>query len=211
MKKKIIGLVVCMFLIGTTIPAVESLKIPTVQNTSNNAALQKLSYQQKALIFGEITNLWTYEETIVFQAVKIKVVTFFPFSFNPYTSGEYFEILKEYKGFIGVRFIFALTTLYTPEIACIADSFIDRIFITLADANINWKDIAITLDKRGATYQVFYYNGTAIAPVNNTASAGVAQVTDGQYIQLSTYKGNVTTTLRYIPTGISFGTWIINV
>jgi hypothetical protein len=205
MKNKILGMFVCMLLIATAVPAVESLKILTVQKTPNN------STPNKALIFGEITNLQTYSETIVFQAVNIKVITFFPFSFIPYTSGEYFEILQEHKGLIGVHFILALTTLHIPEIVCIADSFTNRLIIIMADANTRWKDVAITLDKPGATYQVFNTNGTSIAPVNNTASAGVARVIAGEYIQLSTYSGNVTTTLSYIPTSRYLGTWTINV
>ncbi len=211
MNNKIIGIFVCMLLIATVVPTIESFKISTVQDTFNSSSMQRLTNQQKAFIFGKITNLSTYDESIVFQAVKIKVITFSPFSFNPYKSGEYFEILKEHKGFIGIYFIFALTTLHTPEIACIADSFINRIFIVAADANIKWRDIEITLDKPGATYQVFESSEKAIAPVNNTAYAGVAEVIAGEFIQLSTYKGNVTTTLRYIPTNIYLGTWTINV
>ena len=79
------------------------------------------------------------------------------------------------------------------------------------DLKIKWRDIAITLDKSGATYQIFDRNGTAIAPVNNTASAGIAEVTYHDYIQLSTYNGNVTTTLRYIPTNQYLGSWTIDV
>jgi len=211
MKKKIIGIFVCMLLIATSVPTLGFLKISSAQNSPNNSTFQKLTSQQKALIFGKITNLTTYDESIVFQAVKIKVITFTPFSFNPYTSGECFEILKEHKGLIGIDFIFALVTLHSLEITCNADSFINRIFIINVDLKIKWRDIAITLDKSGATYQIFDRNGTVIAPVNNTASAGVADVTYHDYIQLSTYKGNVTTTLRYIPTNLYLGSWTIDV
>jgi hypothetical protein len=61
-----------------------------------------------ALVFGRITNLSAEGEYITFQAVNTKVITFGPFSFNPYTSGEHIAISKEYKGFVGARFIFAL-------------------------------------------------------------------------------------------------------
>jgi len=60
---------------------------------------------KNALIFGRIANLTTVDDTIVFEAVNIKVVTFKPFSFNPYTSGEQFIISKDYKGLLGYRFI----------------------------------------------------------------------------------------------------------
>lgn len=211
MNSKIIGILVGMLLIVPAVSTTGSLKSSSAQNTPDNSPLQILSFQQKALVFGEITNLTTYDESIVFQAVKIKVITFSPFSFNPYISGEYFEILKEHNGFIGLEYIFALTTLHTPEIVCSVDSFIDRLRVIMVDISIKWRDIEITLDKPGATYQVFRVGEIPIAPVNNTAYAGDAVVTYGDYVQLSTFRGNVTTTLRYIPTNISLGSWTIHV
>jgi len=62
----------------------------------------------RAFIFGIIVNLTTVEDTIMFEAVNIKVITFQPFSFIPYMSGEQFMILNTYKGFVGYRFILAL-------------------------------------------------------------------------------------------------------
>jgi len=211
MNNKIIGIFVCMLLMVTAVSTIGSVKISSVQNTPNNSTLQTLTYQQKALIFGQITNLTTYDESIVFQALKLKIITFSPFSFNPYTSGESFEILKEHKGFIGLQFIFAWTALHTPEIVCSADSFTNRLQVIMVDISIKWKDIDITLNKPGATYQVFNVSEIALAPVNNTAYAGKAVVTYHDYIQLSTYKGNVTAMLRYIPTNISLGSWTVHV
>lgn len=63
---------------------------------------------QKAFIFGKITNLSSQGDYITFEAVKTRVITFSPFSFNSYVSGEVFVISKEYQGFAGVRYIFAL-------------------------------------------------------------------------------------------------------
>ena len=63
---------------------------------------------KKAFIFGIIVNLTSVDDTIMFEAVNIKVITFQPFSFVPYMSGEQFTILNNYKGFLGYRFIFAL-------------------------------------------------------------------------------------------------------
>jgi len=60
------------------------------------------------LIFGKISNLISNDDFISFQAVNIKAITLNPFSFNSYSSGEYFEISKYYNGFIGENYIFAL-------------------------------------------------------------------------------------------------------
>ncbi len=69
----------------------------------------------------------------------------------------------------------------------------------------------VTVDKAGASYRAYYANGTAIAAVNNTAGAGVAEVSAGDYILLSTYVGNVKATLKYNPTNSLLGSWTINV
>ena len=61
----------------------------------------------RAFIFGKIANLSSQGEHMSFEAVKTRVVTFSPFSFNTYMSGEKFTISKDYQGFIGVRYIFA--------------------------------------------------------------------------------------------------------
>jgi outer membrane protein assembly factor BamB len=65
---------------------------------------------KKALIYGIITNL-TIEDTIMFEAVHIKVVRFLPFSISLFKSGEKFTLSKNYKGFIGNRLIFSLCTM----------------------------------------------------------------------------------------------------
>jgi len=63
---------------------------------------------QNAFIFGKITNLSTQGEYIQFEAVKTRVFTMKPLSFNTYLSGEKFSVSKEYKGLIGVKYIFAM-------------------------------------------------------------------------------------------------------
>jgi PKD repeat protein len=63
---------------------------------------------QGAFIFGKITNFTNDKEYIQFQAVKTRVLTLNPFSFNNYLSGEKFSLSKDYKGLIGVQYIFAL-------------------------------------------------------------------------------------------------------
>ena len=60
------------------------------------------------LIIGRITNLNAEGDFITFEAVNIQCITFFPFTFNPYTSGKKITILQDYIGVVGTRFIFAL-------------------------------------------------------------------------------------------------------
>lgn len=52
----------------------------------------KVSFEEpttkKVIIFGRIENLNTSDYFAVFDAVKTRVITFIPFSFNTYTSGE---------------------------------------------------------------------------------------------------------------------------
>jgi len=67
---------------------------------------------KKAFIFGRITNL-TIGDTIMFEAVHINVINFLPFSKNLFKSGEKFTLTKNYKGFIGYRFIFSFCTMIT--------------------------------------------------------------------------------------------------
>jgi len=99
----------------------------------------------------------------------------------------------------------------TPNMACTTDSTTNRITVATADSNIKWTDIVVTLDKTGATYQVFYANGAPIDAVNHTSGSGVTEVSVGDYILLSTYTGNVMATLKYIPTNCLLGSWTINV
>jgi len=63
---------------------------------------------QKALIVGKITNISTQGEYITFNAVRIRVIGFFPFNYTTFFSGEKIMIMKEYQGFLGARVIFSL-------------------------------------------------------------------------------------------------------
>jgi flagellin-like protein len=103
------------------------------------------------------------------------------------------------------------TKTQTPNVACTTDATTNRIQVATADSNIKWTDIVVTVDKAGASYRAYYANGTAIAAMNNTAGAGVAEVSAGDYILLSTYVGNVKATLKYNPTNSLLGSWTINV
>ena len=63
---------------------------------------------KKAIIFGRITNPITEGDKISFETVNTRVITFSPFSWIPYTSGEKLIISNGYSGFVGYRYIFAL-------------------------------------------------------------------------------------------------------
>jgi PKD domain len=60
-----------------------------------------------ALIVGKITDLSYIGGTIIFDAVKIYVIIFRPYSAIAYTSGEQITILSPQKGFLGIHYIFA--------------------------------------------------------------------------------------------------------
>ncbi|UCD13243.1 MAG: hypothetical protein JSW60_06710 [Thermoplasmatales archaeon] len=61
-----------------------------------------------AFVYGRLANLTVVGEIITFDAVNIRVMTFFPYTFNTYTSGEMITLSKYHLGFIGIRFIFVL-------------------------------------------------------------------------------------------------------
>jgi hypothetical protein len=78
---------------------------------SNNSVMKRITvYEpklQKAFIFGKLINLSSQGEFITFEAVKLRVITFDPFSFNTYLAGEEITIMKDYKGLVGTRYIFS--------------------------------------------------------------------------------------------------------
>jgi PKD repeat protein len=86
--------------------------IVTDNDGANNSHTTRITVEdlkfQKVLIFGKITNISSQGEYITFEAVRIRVVTFVPFNYNTYLSGEKFTITKDYRGFVGARFIFSL-------------------------------------------------------------------------------------------------------
>jgi len=63
---------------------------------------------ETTLLIGRLTNVNTEEDIITFEAVNIRAITFSPFSFKHYSSGETITISKDYIGLVGTRFIFAL-------------------------------------------------------------------------------------------------------
>jgi nitrous oxidase accessory protein len=63
--------------------------------------------ESKSLIFGRIDNVSETRGPVTFDAVKTRVITLQPYSFNLYTSNEKIMIMQGYSGFIGKHFIFA--------------------------------------------------------------------------------------------------------
>ena len=90
-----------------------TLKVIDNDGGSNNVT-KSISVEkfQIGFIFGKITNLSSQGEYIQFEAVKTRLITFSPFRFNNYVSGEKFTISKNYKGLVGVRYIFALCKIF---------------------------------------------------------------------------------------------------
>jgi nitrous oxidase accessory protein NosD len=59
---------------------------------------------QRAFIFGKITNHSSQGDYDTFECLKTRVITFFPFSFNTYMSGEKFIISSDYIGSIIITY-----------------------------------------------------------------------------------------------------------
>jgi PKD repeat protein len=74
-------------------------------SVSQEITVEKAPEFQTAFIFGRITNLSIQDEFITFNAIKTRMITFKPFSFNTYQSDETFTISKEYKGLMEARFV----------------------------------------------------------------------------------------------------------
>jgi len=60
-----------------------------------------------AFLFGRLKNLDTTGDIVTFDAVNLGCITFFPFDYIQYTSGEQIGISKYHLGFLSARFIFA--------------------------------------------------------------------------------------------------------
>jgi ABC-type transport system substrate-binding protein len=66
-----------------------------------------------AFIFGKITNRTDMGNLISFEAVKIRIAIFSPFSLNTYLSHERFIISKDHVGLVGTRYIITFCQLLT--------------------------------------------------------------------------------------------------
>lgn len=74
---------------------------------TKNLSIEKY---QKAFIVGRLKNPSYVGDTIAFTAINLKVITFQPFTYTSYSSGEHIIILNSYTGHLGFRFIFAFCT-----------------------------------------------------------------------------------------------------
>jgi hypothetical protein len=71
---------------------------------------------ERILIFGRITNNRNLQEVIMFEAVKVRVVNFSPFSIAKYVSGELFTMPKNDQSYVGLIYIFAIFSNSAPVI-----------------------------------------------------------------------------------------------
>ena len=62
---------------------------------------------QGGVLFGRISNLQYVGQSMTFNAVNLKVITFKPFASETYHSGQLFTVSRESKGYFGYRFIVA--------------------------------------------------------------------------------------------------------
>jgi hypothetical protein len=100
-------------------------------------------------------------------------------------------------------------TNQTPNIECTINSTTNRITIAYIDTNAKWGDIAITTTPT-ATWQVQDANKNALAKTDTTATI-TTYITVGDNILVLVTTGDVTVTLKYIPTNVVIGNWTVNV
>jgi hypothetical protein len=101
-------------------------------------------------------------------------------------------------------------TSQTPNIECTTDSATNRITIKSIDANVKWSDIEITTNPDIAHWQVQDANKNGLARIGITATITL-YVTAGDSIILLDTTGEVTVTLKYVPTNEILGNWAVNV
>jgi zinc-ribbon domain len=97
----------------------------------------------------------------------------------------------------------------TPKIECTIDPITNRVTIAFIDINAKWSDIAITTNPN-ATWQVQDANKNQLAKIGITATI-VRYVTVGDNILILGTVGDVTVTLKYVPTNTLLGNWTVNV
>jgi flagellin-like protein len=103
----------------------------------------------------------------------------------------------------------------TANIACITDSATNRITITSAGANIQWRDIVVITDNTTVNWRVYDPSHTPLDVAKSTSGA-TADIAAGDYIELDFtahpgMSGNVKVSLRFTPTNTLLGSWIITV
>jgi hypothetical protein len=100
-------------------------------------------------------------------------------------------------------------TNQTPSIACTTDSATNRLTIVSIDSNVKWNDLAITTTPP-ANWQVQDANNKALAKINITATITTYTMAGDSIIILGT-NGDVTITLKFLPTNELLGNWTVNI
>ena len=104
---------------------------------------------------------------------------------------------------------------HTASVACITDPKTDRITITSASANLQWRDIVVITDNSSVNWRVYDASHTPLDAPKSTSGA-TAEISAGDYIELDFtahpgMSGNVKVSLRFIPTNTLMGSWSIAV
>jgi hypothetical protein len=99
-------------------------------------------------------------------------------------------------------------TTQTPDIKCIADSNTNRVIIESIDPNVKWSDIQITTPIN-ASWQVQDSTNKGLAKIGVTSTI-TGYVSAGDSIFLMGTTGQVTVTLKFLPTNVDLGTWTVN-
>ncbi len=153
---------------------------------------------ETALLIGRITKLNTDGDVFTFDSVMVRYITFSPFSFNSYYSGETIAISQDYIGLVGARFIFALCSasfgMSPPTIlfSQADQSATNTLTVISADpADMVWSDFDLQVDGIASDHGM---SGTVTAGdiIDITAIAGT---------------GAYTISLRHIPTNTLIGSW----
>ena len=116
MVRKIIGLIICILFVTATIyPVIGyklSLKINNYSYLKSDFNKIKVTFQEpptiRALIIGRIENLIFYSDIAIFRAIKIRVITFNPFSFITYSSVIMLVSLISKIGILTTNFVLGL-------------------------------------------------------------------------------------------------------
>jgi flagellin-like protein len=103
----------------------------------------------------------------------------------------------------------------TANIACITDSGTNRIIITSAGANIQWRDIVVIPDNTTVNWRLYDPSHNPLDAAKSTSGA-TADIAAGDYIELDFtahpgMSGNVRVSLRFTPTNTLLGSWTITV
>jgi flagellin-like protein len=101
------------------------------------------------------------------------------------------------------------------NIACITDSSTNRITITSAGANIQWRDIVVVPDNTSVNWRVYDPSHNPLDAAKSTSGA-TAEIAAGDYIEFDFtanpwMSGNVRVSLRFVPTNTLLGSWVVTV